>query len=55
MGIEHGLGMLLVGLIAIEIGGTITFIVINKYVVNKEDEWKDTWLEVDIQYMKCMK
>jgi len=55
MGIEHGLGMLLVGLIAIAIGGTITFIVINKYVVNKEDEWKDTWLEVDIQYMKCMK
>jgi hypothetical protein len=42
-------------LIAIAIGGTITFIVINKYVVNKEDEWKDTWLEVDIQYMKCMK
>ena len=35
MGIEHGLGMLLVGLIAITIGGTITFIVINKYVVNK--------------------
>jgi hypothetical protein len=42
-------------LIAIAIGGTITFIVINKYVVNKEDEWKDIWLEVDIQYMKCMR
>ena len=41
MTIEYGLGMLLVGLIAIVIGGTITFIVINKYVVNKEDEWKD--------------
>jgi hypothetical protein len=26
-------------LIAIAIGGTITFIVINKYVVNKEDKW----------------
>ena len=37
MTIEYGLGMLLVGLIAIAIGGTITFIVINKYVVNKED------------------
>ena len=41
MTIEYGLGMLLVGLIAITIGGTITFIVINKYVVNKEDEWKN--------------
>jgi len=38
MTIEYGLGMLLVGLIVITIGGTITFIVINKYVVNKEDE-----------------
>jgi len=37
MTIGYGLGMLLVGLIAITIGGTITFIVINKYVVNKED------------------
>ena len=41
MGIEHGVGLLLGGLIAIAIGGTITFIVINKYVVNKEDEWKN--------------
>ena len=40
MTVGYGLGMLLVGLIAITIGGTITFIVINKYVVNKEDEWK---------------
>ena len=38
MTVGYGLGMLLVGLIAIAIGGTITFIVINKYVVNKEDE-----------------
>ena len=38
MTIGYGLGMLLVGLIAITIGGTITFIVINKYVVNKEDD-----------------
>lgn len=38
MTVGYGLGMLLVGLIAITIGGTITFIVINKYVVNKEDE-----------------
>ena len=37
MTVGYGLGMLLVGLIAIIIGGTITFIVINKYVVNKED------------------
>ena len=40
MGIEHGLGMLLVGLIAIAIGGTIAFIIINKYVINKEDKWQ---------------
>ena len=38
MTIGYGLGMLLMGLIAIAIGGTITFIVINKYVINKEDE-----------------
>ena len=38
MTIGYGLGMLLMGLIAIAIGGTIAFIVINKYVVNKEDE-----------------
>ena len=37
MTVGYGVGMLLVGLIAIAIGGTITFIVINKYVVNKED------------------
>ena len=30
MTVGYGLGMLLVGLIAIAIGGTITFIVINK-------------------------
>ena len=41
MTIGYGLGMLLVGLIAITIGGTITFYIINKYVVNKEDEWKN--------------
>ena len=40
MTIGYGLGMLLVGLIAITIGGTITFYIINKYVVNKEDKWK---------------
>ena len=39
MTIVYGLGMLLVGLIAITIGGTITFIVINKYVINKEEWW----------------
>ena len=37
MTIEYGLGMLLVGLIAIAIGGTIAFIIINKYVINKEE------------------
>ena len=37
MTVGYGLGMLLVGLIAIAIGGTITFIVINKYVINKEE------------------
>ena len=35
MTIEYGLGMLLVGLIAITIGGTIIFKVINKL----EDKW----------------
>ena len=34
---EYGLGMLLVGLIALAIGGTIAFIIINKYVINKEE------------------
>ena len=37
MTIEYGLGMLLVGLIAITIGGTIIFKVINKL----EDRWED--------------
>ena len=41
MTIGYGLGMLLVGMIAILIGGLAAFIIINKYVVNKEDEWKD--------------
>ena len=40
MTIEYGLGMLLVGLIALAIGGTIAFIIINKYVINKEDKWQ---------------
>tara|TARA_Y100000401_G_scaffold2759_1_gene1982 strand:+ start:416 stop:529 length:114 start_codon:yes stop_codon:yes gene_type:complete len=37
MTIVYGLGMLLVGLIALAIGGTIAFIIINKYVINKEE------------------
>jgi len=37
MTIEYGLGMLLVGVIAITIGGTIIFKVINKL----EDRWED--------------
>ncbi len=37
MTIGYGLGMLLVGLIAITIGGTIIYKVINKL----EDKWKD--------------
>ena len=40
MTIGYGLGMLLMGLIAIAIGGTIAFIIINKFVVNKEYKWK---------------
>ena len=40
MTVGYGLGMLLVGLIAIAIGGTIAFIIINKYVINKEDKWQ---------------
>jgi len=40
MTIGYGLGMLLMGLIALAIGGTIAFIIINKYVINKEDEWQ---------------
>jgi len=39
MTIVYGLGMLLVGLIALAIGGTIAFIIINKYVINKEEWW----------------
>ena len=38
MTVGYGLGMLLVGLIALAIGGTISFIIINKYVINKEDK-----------------
>jgi hypothetical protein len=30
----------LMGLIALAIGGTIAFIIINKYVINKEDKWQ---------------
>ena len=37
MTIVYGLGMLLVGLIALAIGGTIACIIINKYVINKEE------------------
>jgi len=37
MTIGYGLGMLLVGLIAITIGGTIIYKVINKL----EDKWKN--------------
>lgn len=37
MTIGYGLGMLLVGLIAITIGGTIIYKVINKL----EDRWRD--------------
>ena len=40
MTIGYGLGMLLMGSIAIAIGGTIAFIIINKYVINKEDKWQ---------------
>ena len=40
MTVGYGLGMLLVGLITLVIGGTIAFIVINKYVINKEDKWQ---------------
>ena len=40
MTVGYGLGMLLVGLIALAIGGTIAFIIINKYVINKEEKWQ---------------
>ena len=38
MGIEEGLGMLLLGIVALIIGGTITFKVINKVMENDDDE-----------------
>ena len=38
MGIEQGLGMLLLGIVALIIGGTITFKVINKVMENDDDE-----------------
>ena len=38
MGIEQGLGMLFVGVVALIIGGTITFKVINKVMKNDDDE-----------------
>ena len=38
MGIEQGLGMLLVGIVALIIGGTITFKVINKVMENDNDK-----------------
>jgi len=38
MGIEQGLGMLLVGIVALIIGGIITFKVINKVMENDDDK-----------------
>ena len=38
MGIEQGLGMLLLGIVALIIGGTITFKVINKVMENDDDK-----------------
>jgi len=38
MGIEQGLGMLLMGIVALIIGGTITFKVINKVMENDDDK-----------------
>ena len=38
MGIEQGLGMLLKGIVALIIGGTITFKVINKVMENDDDK-----------------
>ena len=38
MGIEQGLAMLLVGIVALIIGGTITFKVINKVMENDDDK-----------------
>jgi len=38
MGIEQGLGMLFVGIVALIIGGTIAFKVINKVMENDNDK-----------------
>ena len=38
MGIEQGLGMLLLGIVALIIGGSITFKVINKVMENDDDK-----------------
>ena len=38
MGIEQGLAMLLVGIVALIIGGTITFKIINKVMENDDDK-----------------
>ena len=38
MGIEYGLGMLLMGIVALIIGGTIAFKVINKVMENDDDK-----------------
>ena len=38
MGIEQGLGMLLLGIVALIIGGTITFKVVNKVMENDDDK-----------------
>ena len=37
MTVEQGLGMLFTGIVAITIGATIAYFVINKYVVNKKE------------------
>ena len=37
MTFEQGLGMLFTGIVAISIGATIAFFVINKYVDNKKE------------------
>ena len=38
MGIEYGLGMLLMGIVALIIGGTIAFKVINKVMESDNDK-----------------
>jgi len=38
MGIEYGLGMLLMGIVALIIGGTIAFKVINKVMENDNNK-----------------